>query len=592
MRAPIFPSSLLRCCAVCAFSAAVLSAPCVFAARFELDAPSDLAPLLKTYVSVFQARPSDDALDGEESGLAADETLAQIRRARREIPALLDTEGYFSPRLRFDRQPDGSVRVVVAPGARAVVKEVKIEFRGALAGDDPVLAGRRQALAAAWSLPADSPFRQADWAAAKDRLLAVVAGRDFAAAKLVSAKADIDPESAQARLNVVIDSGPAFKLGALKVSGLSIYDRALVARYNTLSEGEPYDYDRLVAFQNALQKTPYFSGAIVEVDRDPAVAAAAPVQLTVSEAMPRRFGAGLGYSGTTGARTELNYRDANAFHRAWELSSALRLEQKRQSLFADLFFPRTATAFRDGVGVAALNEDIANLKTTRYSIAAERVRTLSRAEIRFGLTFQREYTEPLGARRTANNALTLNYGVEGRRAETAGEAGSSTLAGVQIGGGARALLSERNFLRVYVHGQHSLPLGKRATLTLRGETGYTAAAASGGIPQDFLFRTGGAQSVRGYGYQSLGVPSGDAVVGGRALFVSSVEYTRWIRGPWGLATFVDAGDAADTWRAMRLKAGYGVGARWKSPVGPLGVDLAYGQRDRRLRLHFSVAMTF
>jgi translocation and assembly module TamA len=35
-----------------------------------------------------------------------------------------------------------------------------------------------------------------------------------------------------------------------------------------------------------------------------------------------------------------------------------------------------------------------------------------------------------------------------------------------------------------------------------------------------------------------------------------------------------------------------VGIRWRSPVGPLRIDLAYGEQVRRVRLHFSVGITF
>ena len=55
---------------------------------------------------------------------------------------------------------------------------------------------------------------------------------------------------------------------------------------------------------------------------------------------------------------------------------------------------------------------------------------------------------------------------------------------------------------------------------------------------------------------------------------------------------VDAGDAAPEFKDMRLHVGYGVGARIKTPAGPLFLDVAYGQRDRKLRWHFSLGMAF
>jgi translocation and assembly module TamA len=119
-----------------------------------------------------------------------------------------------------------------------------------------------------------------------------------------------------------------------------------------------------------------------------------------------------------------------------------------------------------------------------------------------------------------------------------------------------------------------------------------AASGRDGIPSDFLFRAGGDQSVRGYAYQSLGVREGEAIVGGRWLAVASVEYVRWLTPQWGAAVFIDTGDAADTLDALEPVQGYGVGARWKSPVAPLNLDIAYGQEAEGVRLHFSVGFSF
>ena len=43
---------------------------------------------------------------------------------------------------------------------------------------------------------------------------------------------------------------------------------------------------------------------------------------------------------------------------------------------------------------------------------------------------------------------------------------------------------------------------------------------------------------------------------------------------------------------LRARIGVGVGVRWKSPVGPLQMDLAYGVAVRRFRLHLSVGFAF
>ncbi len=81
-------------------------------------------------------------------------------------------------------------------------------------------------------------------------------------------------------------------------------------------------------------------------------------------------------------------------------------------------------------------------------------------------------------------------------------------------------------------------------------------------------------------------------VGGRYLATGTVEYVRWLTPEWGAAAFVDVGDAADCGDELGANVGYGIGARWRTPAGPLAIDLAYGERDRKFRLGFSVAVAF
>ena len=86
--------------------------------------------------------------------------------------------------------------------------------------------------------------------------------------------------------------------------------------------------------------------------------------------------------------------------------------------------------------------------------------------------------------------------------------------------------------------------------------------------------------------------TGTATTGSRSLLVGSAEYVRWLDKSWGAAFFLDMGDAADDLRQVRLARGYGVGARWKTVAGPLALDVAYGEREKQWRAHFSVAIAY
>ena len=60
---------------------------------------------------------------------------------------------------------------------------------------------------------------------------------------------------------------------------------------------------------------------------------------------------------------------------------------------------------------------------------------------------------------------------------------------------------------------------------------------------------------------------------------------------WG-AYFIDAGNAAETFSHLDPAVGTGIGLRWRSPVGPLRLDWAWGVKTRKSRLHFSVGIAF
>jgi len=70
-------------------------------------------------------------------------------------------------------------------------------------------------------------------------------------------------------------------------------------------------------------------------------------------------------------------------------------------------------------------------------------------------------------------------------------------------------------------------------------------------------------------------------VGGRRLVVGGAEYTHWVGENWGVAAFVDAGDAWDKDAPFDAALGYGLGARFRTPIGPARADLAWNPYGRQ-----------
>lgn len=61
---------------------------------------------------------------------------------------------------------------------------------------------------------------------------------------------------------------------------------------------------------------------------------------------------------------------------------------------------------------------------------------------------------------------------------------------------------------------------------------------------------------------------------------------------WESTLFTDVGAVSDQLGALHPRVGVGAGLRWRSPVGPLQADLAYGVQAKRVRLHLRLGFSF
>ncbi|HRQ05152.1 MAG TPA: BamA/TamA family outer membrane protein [Nitrosomonas halophila] len=558
-------------------------APAKKTTLITLDAPASIKRLIEQYIT-FPDQPFADVTS----------QAIFVRRVKREISGLLATEGYFTPEIEFTPAPAPGQphQLNVVPGPRTRVASLSIEFLGDLADDTPERRARVQKLRDDWPLTPGKVFRSARWEDAKAALLSSVMERDYAAARITESQAQVDPETAQAYLNVVIDSGPAFRFGDLQATGLERYDLDVLQLKMPFRSGDPYRRDQLLAYQARLQNSPLFNTVAVSIEPDPALHEAVPVDITLIEAHSKRIGAGVGYSSNNGARGEINYRDYNFLGRAWSLGSLLRLEQKRQTFSARVDTLPDANHYHYTFGGRVEMTDIKNLKTFNQRADFSRIRTTANSMMQLGLNWQREERRPAGAPNTVNETLALDFWGRYRNIDDPIYVRNGYVSEMRLGGGTRHVLSERDFIRSYARHMHWWPIGARDTLHLRAEVGYTLASSRQGLPQEYLFRAGGIQSIRGYDFLSLGVREGNAIVGGRTMATGTLEYVRWFTDNWGAAAFADAGDAADRWQDFKLGLGYGGGVRWRSPAGPFALDLARRHDTGTLRFHFSIAVAF
>ncbi|MGR9088524.1 MAG: autotransporter assembly complex protein TamA, partial [Gammaproteobacteria bacterium] len=150
-------------------------------------------------------------------------------------------------------------------------------------------------------------------------------------------------------------------------------------------------------------------------------------------------------------------------------------------------------------------------------------------------------------------------------------------------------LSDVSFIQGAVSAAWMHPLPWNGRFLGRTELGATAVDQFDRLPTTYRFYAGGMNSIRGYGYKELG-PKDDLgnIVGGRFLTVVSAEFEKMFLDDWGVAAFIDSGNAFNP-NAITIKTGVGAGLRWYSPIGPIRVDfgLPLSDSDSSFQIHFA-----
>ena len=527
------------------------------------------------------------------AGLTPELLELLIIDAKSQALAAAEAQGYFAAVVTGTL--DGTttpptVRIRVEAGEPTLVSEVMIEASGAVTeaadGADALAAVR-----AKWLLPQGSVFRQAEWAAAKAAAVRMLAANRYAATKLTSSEADIDPETRVARLRVAIDSGPPFRFGALEISGLQKYAETTVRNLATFAAGDWYSTETLNEFVRRLNATGYFASAQATVAADPATADSVPVKVTLIEAPAKKFSGGVGFATDVLYLAQLNFDNVNLEGRGLQFRSDLRVDSKQQDATVKFTLAPRSPEYTDSFIGKLDHTDIAGLTTKGIAFGWTRQTADARDQTTYSTYYYVSRQQPPVDVLERSHALYAEVGHAWRRVDDLLAPTQGFAFNAQVGGGAPGV-STRGFGRGIAQLAGWIPFDIKTQLVLRAEAGAVVASTADGIPAPLLFRTGGDTTVRGYAFQSLGPRIGDATVGGRYYALASAEVVRWIGATWGVAAFLDAGNAADRARDLKPVYGYGVGGRLRTPIGPFRLDLAYGEASKTVRVHLSVGLSF
>ena len=390
----------------------------------------------------------------------------------------------------------------------------------------------------------------------------------------------IDPASYQAKVALILQTGPRYRYADVTINQKTLSNKA-IEKYIILKTGQPFKAEDLIRQQQILQRSGYYKTIKIEVLHEQAANNRVPISIELASKKRNAYKFKVGFGSDTGARVSAE------LDRRWTGSKGRKLLIKTQ-------YAQTLS----GVSLQLVNprekpEDnslVYNIDWTKDSnddvvgrsinIGAKLIRKRPSGWIQSAsINALKDRTRVQGEDETQSTLLLFGVGLEKVKADSLIFPTDGWRLRLGFNAASEVLLSDQNVLQFTAQVKRVMPFGSGRLLG-RANYGTTIVNDFERLPKSLRFFAGGGSSVRGYNFESLGeLNANNRNRGGKQLIDLSLEYQHPINESWSAAVFADAGNAFDDFDDIDLKVGVGFGARWRSPVGPVRIDIGFPSDD-------------
>lgn len=594
------PRALMRALALALLPLAPTAAQAADARLSAPGAPADLQARLEA--------ASASVAVGPKTGVQ--EVLAAALSDYRTLVQVLYDAGHFSPvvNIRLDGREAATIQPLNPP---RTIEHIEItvqpgpQFRFGVAELAPFPAQSEIDIP-----PTYAPGHPASTGAIRDAASAGVrAWRRNGHAKAAISGQDITADHAKARLNarLRLTPGPRLRFGKLRLTGQTAVRDDALRRIAGFPTSETFHPDLVAKSATRLRRTGTFSSVVLREAEHPNPDGTLDFIAEVEDLPPRRLTFGVEISSSDGIEVSGSWMHRNLFGGAEKLRVEARLSGIGSSNDLD---GRLAVRLDqpaklgpdDSIFYLAEAEhlDEEHYTATRMLGAIGARRTYSEqfyAEAALGATSILA-EDVYGKRRFKYLAALLRANYDDRDSRV------NPTSGYYLQASATPFLGfdgSKSGLQMKADGRAYRGLGAEDRIVLAGrlQLGSVVGPSLNEISPTLLFYSGGAGSVRGHEYQSLGVPVNGGISGGRSFMALSAEIRGKVSDKISLVGFYDAGfvgeDSFVSGSAAR-HAGAGVGLRYDvAGIGPIRLDVAYpvdGGSEDGVQVYIGIGQAF
>ncbi len=422
----------------------------------------------------------------------------------------------------------------------------------------------------------------------------------------------IDSLKATAALTIQVEEGTPSRFGKVLLTGFRKTKQQFLERNLPEIEGQPFYFETLFDAQRKLSATGLFSSVQARTLPGENGDIRRTVIVSVKERPTLFLESGPGYSTDIGFNGYLSFYTTNLYGTNRYLGNSLFVSEKSEKTQVSYREPEFASypiqfeirllrniteengykLYRIG-GRATWSYHLSKYSRTflEYRFDDDRPR-----DIQPGSSIPEDY-------RNSVKIGSLSPGILIDTRDDPRDPKKGHLLSLQIEFGRPAYNSEIDFTRTTLETTLFNELSKNKILGLSFRAGWGR-----DLPFQEKFKLGGIKTIRGWGYEKLRGPKPSGIIkygyglegiGGNISLLGNIEY----RVPlfWGLQSviFTDAGNVWDSVEHVDLneiKATIGLGIRFMTPVGPVGLDYGYNMLrnsdDPSDRWSFIIGHTF
>lgn len=495
--------------------------------------------------------------------------------------------GYFQSQVRsrlIKTRENWRAQFLITLGPPLLIKSIQIQIKGEGIKDPkfqewmnhlPFKVGQR--------------LETEQYENAKLNLYNIAMRRGYFQGKMIKKQIKIDLKSNQATIIIIYNTGPRYRFGPTTFSETPFND-SFLRKFITYHEGEYYDAKKIEDTQEGLVASNYFDQVTPKVNSKAATDHAVPILIKLLPRKSKAYILGLGYGTDTGIRGTIGLTLRQLGHHGHRFQTLLRASQSNSSLTAKYVIPGfkpDRDHFSIGAGLSNMSQSTGNAHNAKLGVTYT---YLSKHwKNTFALAYLNEYYNITNLPNTSTQLVYPTNDTKYILVDHPKHPSRGFSIETQLAGADKSILSQTSFFQSQLHLKTLYTIKQTKTrLLFRSDYGYTSIANLNALPLSLQLFAGGSRSVRGYGYNSIGIYGSNQP--GRNLVVASTEIQQRVYGNFYLAGFIDAGVVANQNIFHHINAGTGPGIAWISPVGIIEFTAAeaFTQSNKPWTLQFTM----